>query len=115
VICIQTDPVTARWLGEQTLRMPVHIAGRYFAQLAGIDFRHRITNVDLPVLAMWGRTTSSSTRSGLAGSKSEPFLAGGSSGSSTAGTVRWSTSRRGWPTCSEASLDEPVSIHESVP
>lgn len=50
----QTDPETARWLGERTLSMPVNVAERYLAQLADIDFRHRINDVDLPVLAMWG-------------------------------------------------------------
>jgi hypothetical protein len=56
--------------------MPVHIAERYFGQLAVIDFRQRINRADLPVLAMWACAISSSTRSGPIGSRSEPCQAG---------------------------------------
>ncbi|MGW3623029.1 alpha/beta fold hydrolase [Streptomyces sp. NPDC000880] len=50
----RTDPATARWIFEQTLAMPVHIAARYFAQLPSIDFRDRLTEITLPVLLLWG-------------------------------------------------------------
>jgi pimeloyl-ACP methyl ester carboxylesterase len=50
----QSDPATARWLAVQTLAMPVHIAERYFSQLATIDFRRRLTEVRVPVLVLWG-------------------------------------------------------------
>ena len=99
----QTDPATARWLGEQTLGMPVHVAERYFAQLAGIDFRHRINDVDLPVLAMWGMHDQLIDPQWADWFDKRDLPAGGSSGSSTAATVRWSMSRRGWRTCFEPS------------
>jgi pimeloyl-ACP methyl ester carboxylesterase len=50
----QTDDDTARWLAEQTLSMPVHIAEKYFSQLPTIDFRDRLAEVLIPVLVLWG-------------------------------------------------------------
>ncbi|MTD53213.1 alpha/beta fold hydrolase [Amycolatopsis pithecellobii] len=50
----QTDAETARWLTEKCLDMPVHLAERYFGQLAGIDFRPQLAEVGVPVLVAWG-------------------------------------------------------------
>lgn len=50
----QTDEATARWLLEKCLALPVHLAERYFAQLAEIDFRPVLGEVGIPVLAAWG-------------------------------------------------------------
>jgi pimeloyl-ACP methyl ester carboxylesterase len=50
----QTDDDTARWIAEQTLAMPVHIAERCFSQLPTIDFRDRLAAVLIPVLVLWG-------------------------------------------------------------
>jgi pimeloyl-ACP methyl ester carboxylesterase len=50
----QTDAVTARWIMEQTLAMPVHIARRLFGALQHIDFTDRLKEVDVPVLVVWG-------------------------------------------------------------
>jgi pimeloyl-ACP methyl ester carboxylesterase len=50
----QTDDDTARWIAEQTLAMPVHIAQKYFSQLSTIDFRDRLAEVVIPVLVLWG-------------------------------------------------------------
>jgi pimeloyl-ACP methyl ester carboxylesterase len=50
----KTDEETARWIAEQTLAMPVHIAEKYFSQLPTIDFRDRLAEVLIPVLVLWG-------------------------------------------------------------
>jgi pimeloyl-ACP methyl ester carboxylesterase len=50
----QTDEQTARWIAEQTLAMPVHIAEKYFSQLPTIDLRNRLAEVPIPVLVLWG-------------------------------------------------------------
>ncbi|MGW3150307.1 alpha/beta fold hydrolase [Streptomyces sp. NPDC001177] len=50
----QTDEATARWLTEKCLDMPIHLAERYFAQLATIDFRPVLGDVGVPVLVAWG-------------------------------------------------------------
>jgi pimeloyl-ACP methyl ester carboxylesterase len=50
----RTDHETARWIAEQTLVMPVHIAEKYFSQLPTIDFRERLAEVPIPVLVLWG-------------------------------------------------------------
>lgn len=51
----QTDAPTARWLADRCLAMPVYIGERYFVQLATIDFRDRLGDVQVPVLVLWGR------------------------------------------------------------
>jgi pimeloyl-ACP methyl ester carboxylesterase len=51
----QTDAPTARWLAGRCLAMPVHIGERYFGQLSSIDFRDRLSDVQVPVLVLWGR------------------------------------------------------------
>ncbi|MBT2273344.1 alpha/beta fold hydrolase [Rhodococcus qingshengii] len=51
----QTDAPTAQWLTGRCLAMPVHIAERYFGQLASIDFRDRLGDLDVPVLVIWGQ------------------------------------------------------------
>lgn len=50
----QTDEATGGWLAQQCLSMPVHIAIRYFSQLASIDYASRLHEVAIPVLVMWG-------------------------------------------------------------
>ena len=50
----QTDEQTALWLMSKTLDMPMHLAERCFAQLGTIDFRSRLKEIDVPVLAVWG-------------------------------------------------------------
>jgi pimeloyl-ACP methyl ester carboxylesterase len=50
----QTDEATARWLTEKCLDLPVHLAERYFSQLAEIDFRPQLAEVGVPVLVAWG-------------------------------------------------------------
>lgn len=50
----QTDAATGRWIFEQTLAMPVHIARRLFLALKDIDFIDRLKEVTIPVLVLWG-------------------------------------------------------------